>query len=267
MNSLTKEKILIALMFLLLGPWPVSAVDKGTPALSVDDPLKALQEKMKWESTQLQRLAEKVLVPAGEFTMGHSNGLEDEKPAHKVHVEAFFMDKYEVTQLQYESVMNKNPSYFKKCPLCPVEKVTFYEAQSFCRKMGKRLPTEAEWEKAAKGGINDILYWGDDDPEDFAWSGNDADHRTHPVGEKLPNPYGLHDIAGNVWEWVQDWYDPQYYQNSPRKNPRGPESGETRVVRGGAWGHLPELLRHTYRENYDPKTRYINGGFRCASDS
>jgi len=254
------------LLFLLLGAWPVGAEEKATQLSGAEESLKMLREKMEWESTQLQRLAERALIPAGEFSMGNPSGLDDEKPVHKVYVDAFYMDKYEVTQLQYETMIGKTPSYFKRCPLCPVEKVTFFEAEAYCKKMEKRLPTEAEWEKAAKGGKGGIFYWEDDDPEYYAWTGNNSDQRTHPVGEKLPNSYGVHDMAGNVWEWVQDWYDPEYYNHSPDTNPKGPKSGSQRVVRGAGWGHLPELLRHTYRESYEPETRYINGGFRCASN-
>ncbi len=267
MKFLNRAKILSALLFLLLGAWSVSAEEKVAQPLDAKESLKMMQEEIEWESAQLQRLSERVLIPAGEFSMGNPSGLENEKPVHKVYVDAFYMDKFEVTQLQYESVMENNPSYFRKCLLCPVEKVSFHNAEAYCKKLAKRLPTEAEWEKAARGGKEDIFYWQDDDPEDYAWTGNNSDHRTHPVGERQPNAYGLHDMAGNVWEWVQDWYDPAYYNHSPVKNPKGPENGEKRVVRGAAWGHLPELLRHTYRESYEPNTRYINGGFRCASDS
>jgi formylglycine-generating enzyme required for sulfatase activity len=267
MKLLNTTKLLILLLVLLLDTRSVYAEEKATKLLDAKESLKMLQDKIEWESTQLKRLAERVLIPAGDFSMGYIDGLEDEKPVHKVYVDAFYMDKYEVTQLQYVTIIGSNPSYYRKCLLCPVEKVTFFEAEAYCKKLAKRLPTEAEWEKAAKGGKEGIFYWEDDDPEYYAWTGNNSNHRTHPVGEMEPNAYGLHDMAGNVWEWVQDWYDSRYYNHSPLKNPRGPETGEKRVVRGAAWGHLPELLRHTYRESFEPKTRYINGGFRCASDS
>ncbi len=266
MKFFNKAKILTVLLFFLLGVWSVSAEEKSEKTLNAKELLRLLQGKIEWESAQLRRLAETVLIPAGEFRMGSSSGLKNEKPVHKVYVGGFYMDKYEVTQLQYESVMGNNPSYFKKCLLCPVEKVSFHNAEAYCKKLEKRLPTEAEWEKSARGGKEGIFYWEDNDPEYYAWIGNNSDHRTHPVGERQPNAYDLHDMAGNVWEWVQDWYDPAYYKHSPGKNPKGPESGKKRVVRGAAWGYSPELLRHTYRESFDPNTRYINGGFRCASD-
>lgn len=258
---------LIPCLFFVFTVCSVGARENVARPLAAEQSLKLLQKKKDWESVQLKRLSEKVRIPEGEFLMGYPDGLKDEKPLHPVYVDAFDMDKYEVTQLQYESVVGKNPSYFNKCPLCPVEKVTFHDAKAYCEKVGKRLPTEAEWEKAAKGGKTGIFYWQDDDAEFYAWTGNNSDYKTHPVGEKEPNAYGLHDMAGNVWEWVADWYDPKYYQRSPRKNPKGPVEGDKRVARGAAWGHLPELLRHTYRESYEPNTRYINGGFRCASDS
>ncbi len=235
-------------------------------AAQESEPLRLLQEKKQWEERQLERLAEMVRIPAGKFVMGYDGGQEDEKPAHTVFLDAFDIDKYEVTQLEYQSVIGSNPSYFGNCPLCPVEKVTHEDAAAYCEKIDKRLPTEAEWEKAARGGLQEVTYWGGDFPTEFAWYGNNSGRRSHPVGTMKPNPFGLHDMAGNVQEWVQDWYDPAYYRNSPAENPKGPASGTTRVLRGGGWGHVPELLRHTLREHREPKTRYITAGFRCAAD-
>ncbi len=265
----TFAKIVLALFVFLFGQMTaMTFADEGGGAVpGVEESLKQLRDKQDWELNQMDRLGEKVLIPAGEFTMGNSEGLDDQQPEHTVYVGKFYMDAYEVTQLQYEFVMEKNPSYLKNCPLCPVEKVTYHQAKSYCEKLGKRLPTEAEWEKAAKGGIEGNFYWNGDNPDEFAWFGNNSDGRPHPVGEKKPNPYGLYDMAGNVWEWVEDWYDADYYKNSRKRNPTGPKDGENRVIRGGGWGYLPELLSHTHRGNHPPGTRHIDGGFRCASDT
>jgi len=234
---------------------------------SPEEALKQLHEKREREEKELKRLSEMVLIPSGEFEMGR-NGLNPiEEPAHKVYLNSFYMDKYEVTQLQYLSTVGMNPSYFEKCHLCPVEKVTFYQAFQYCSKIGKRLPTEAEWEKAARGGTTGWYYWGKDHVDTFAWYGNNAGKRTRPVGTRNPNSFGLYDMAGNVWEWVQDWYDPNYYSKSPQRDPKGPTKGKAKVIRGGSWGAPPANIAHAYRDSREPSTRYINGGFRCAKDA
>ncbi len=250
---------------------PLLVLALGTPAPGAEDEaleaLEALKEKMAWEARQLKRLSAMVRIPEGEFFMGAENTHPNESPVHRVFVSAFDLDQYEVTQLQYLSVMGTNPSYFNKCLLCPVEKVDFHRAEEYCRKVGKRLPTEAEWEKAARGGRLGPYYWGNDLIDPYAWYGNNAGGQTRPVGTREPNPLGLHDMAGNVWEWVADWYAPDYYERSPYRDPRGPEKGATRVIRGGGWGNPPELLTHSYRDHRDPDTHYINVGFRCARDA
>ena len=199
--------------------------------------------------------------------MGRNGVNSNEEPAHKVYLNAFFMDKYEVTQLQYLSILGRNPAYFSKCELCPVERVTFHQASQYCAKVGKRLPTESEWERAARGGTTGWYYWGQDHMDTFAWYGNNAGKRTRPVGTRDSNHYGLYDMAGNVWEWVQDWYNPDYYKKSPARNPKGPGKGTTKVIRGGSWGTPPAKIAHAYRDSREPGTRYINGGFRCAKDA
>jgi formylglycine-generating enzyme required for sulfatase activity len=234
---------------------------------SPDETLKQLHEKNEREEKELKRLSEMALVSAGEFVMGRNGVNSNEKPAHSIHLNAFYMDKYEVTQLQYLSSTGKNPSYFRKCPLCPVEKVNFHQASQYCAKVGKRLPTEAEWEKAARGGTTGWYYWDRDNMDLYAWYGNNAGKRTRPVGTRDPNRYGLYDMAGNVWEWVQDWYDSDFYQKSPERNPKGPAKRASKVIRGGSWGNTPEQIAHAYRDSREPGTRYINGGFRCAKDS
>lgn len=255
----------LALLFFVFSGFSVWADEKND--FDHEDALEQLHEKKEHEEKQLKGLSEMALMPAGGFVMGRDGVNSNEEPAHTVHLKAFVMDKYEVTQLQYLSVIGTNPSYFGKCPLCPVEKVTFHQASQYCAKVGKRLPTEAEWEKAARGGTTGRYYWGKGHMDLYAWYGNNAGKRTQPVGTRDPNRYGLYDMAGNVWEWVQDWYDPNYYPKSQKRNPTGPVKGTSKVIRGGSWGTPPAKIAHAYRDSRDPGTRYINGGFRCAKDA
>lgn len=202
-----------------------------------------------------------IRIPAGEFAMG-SKAAEDETP-HTIFLSAYFIDKYEVTQEQFEKVMGNNPSDFHG-PRRPVEQVTWYEARDYCKAVGKRLPTEAEWEKAARGKTDTAYYWGDAIDGTYAWYWDNSKRSTHPVGEKKPNAYDLYDMSGNVWEWVADYYDDRYYATSPKENPKGPFTSKYRVIRGGSWRDLPDFLRTT-RRNYDlPAGRFNHIGFRCA---
>lgn len=202
-----------------------------------------------------------VLIPAGEFQMG-SKAAEDET-LHIVHLPAYFIDKYEVTQEQFEKVVGSNPSDFQGKNL-PVEQVTWYEARDYCKAVGKRLPTEAEWEKAARGKTGTVYHWGDAIDGYYAWYWDNSQRSTHPVGSRKPNVSGLHDMSGNVWEWVADYYVDNYYQASPKENPKGPFTSKYRVIRGGSWRDLPDFLR-TIRRNYDlPAGRFNHIGFRCA---
>jgi len=244
---------------------PVAADERNE--IDPEEALEQLHEKQEREERELKRLSEMALIPAGEFVMGRNGVNPNEEPAHTVYLNAFYMDNYEVTQLEYLSAIGVNPSYFEKCPLCPVEKVTFHQAFQYCAKMGKRLPTEAEWEKAARGGTTGWYYWDRDNRDLYAWYGNNAGKQTRPVGTRNPNRYGLYDMAGNVWEWVQDWYDSNYYPKSAKRNPKGPAKGTSKVIRGGSWGTPPEKMAHAHRDSREPNTRYINGGFRCANDA
>ena len=202
-----------------------------------------------------------ILIPAGEFQMG-SKASEDETP-HTVHLSAFTIDKFEVTQEQFEKVMGSNPSDFKGKNL-PVEQITWYEARDYCKAVGKRLPTEAEWEKAARGGTGATYYWGDVIDGEYAWYWDNSQRTSHPVGSRKPNGFGLYDMSGNVWEWVADYYEDTYYQSSPKENPQGPFTSKYRVIRGGSWRDLSDFLRTT-RRNYDlPAGRFNHIGFRCA---
>jgi formylglycine-generating enzyme required for sulfatase activity len=196
-------------------------------------------------------------IPAGTFQMG-SDGHNDEKPVHQVHIsKPFYLGKYPVTQAEWQAVMGSNPSYFEGAER-PVERVSWEESQAFIAKLnarepGKRyrLPTEAEWEYACRGGSESAYSFGDDASllGEYAWYDGNSGRETHPVGEKLPNGWGLYDMHGNVWEWVQDWYGSDYYPGRPYPDvdPTGPDDGPNRVIRGGGWGNAPQCLRSAYR--------------------
>ncbi len=222
-----------------------------------------------------------VLIPAGEFQMGSPRdiGEDDEHPQHSVYVNSFFIDITEVTQANYERVMGKNPSHFKGTNL-PVEKVTWSEAQAYCQALGKRLPTEAEWEKAARGKNNSVFSWGNevtsqggnycDKQCEKKWKSDrfdDGHSNTAPVKSYAPNDYGLFDMGGNVYEWVKDWYHKDTYKKSPYENPKGPESGKFKVMRGGSWDVSPAVLRNAYRSGLAPDFRSYSVGFRCAKST
>jgi formylglycine-generating enzyme required for sulfatase activity len=196
--------------------------------------------------------SEMVLVPAGYFTMG-SNDAEDEKPPHRVWVDAFYIEKYELTNQQYGEFMkatgHRPPVYWDQprfnAPDQPVVGVSWDDAMAYCTWVGRRLPTEAEWEKAARGGLEGKKYpWGDEEPTGRAIYGLDLSvGKPTPVGRCQPNNYGLYDMAGNAWEWCADWYNPYYYKTSPERNPQGSSNGLYRVVRGGVWFRIENDLR------------------------
>jgi formylglycine-generating enzyme required for sulfatase activity len=219
------------------------------------------------------------VVPAGEFIMGSSMGEADEQPVHWVYVGTFFMDTYQVSVSQYASFLDAtsqeappdwsimNRSQHQKRPIANVD---WPEAKAYCTWAGKRLPTEAEWEKAARGTDGRTYPWGNEHPTKFFANVSRDNWNNHsaltPVGtfEEGKSPYGIYDMAGNVWEWVNDWYDPDYYKTSPSKNPTGPSTGESKVIRGGSWGSGPDALRAANREIHSPSIRGLGTGFRCA---
>jgi len=243
------------------------------------------------------------LIPAGEFQMGapfdesHSN----EHPIHTVYLDAFYINEYEVTNSQYKRFLDEtgysapvfwNDFNFNK-PNHPVVGVSWYDAMAYAKWAGKRLPTEAEWEKAARGGLVGKKYpWGDEDPNgtqcnfadkntDFAWSDKDADdgyQYTAPVGSYPTNGYGLYDMAGNVWEWCLDEYQENFYGNSPKENPLAGEKMEDvinnltsvktrRVLRGGSWREDPNVVRVARRYLAYPSLTFNDVSFRCVSSS
>jgi formylglycine-generating enzyme required for sulfatase activity/tRNA A-37 threonylcarbamoyl transferase component Bud32 len=207
-----------------------------------------------------------ILIPAGQFMMG-SDEYQDEKPIHQVRISRpFEMAKYEVTQEQWQTVMDDNPGAFKGEANLPVEQVSWDDVQEFILRMNARkdgyvyrLPTEAEWEYACRAGTTGD-YAGDLD--EMAWYSDNSDQKTHPVGEKMPNAWGLYDMHGNVWEWCRDWYADDYYKQSPNVDPTGSGTGSDRVIRGGGWGSAAQYLRSANRDGDAPAVRGILLGFR-----
>jgi len=220
-----------------------------------------------------------VLVPAGEFTMGSAMGDPDERPPHQVYLDSFLIDTYEVTVGQYATFLKEGgghpPSDWEAMNRLahqkrPVSNVDWSDAAAYCKWAGKRLPTEAEWEKAARGTDGRLYPWGNEPPTlrhaNFGQTGPINHGALSPVGsfEEGKSPYGLYDMAGNAWEWVSDWYDDNYYKASPPRNPEGPSMGGFKVIRGGSWNSSSRVLRSSDRY-WDPPTfrsQYFPG-FRC----
>ena len=212
-----------------------------------------------------------VYIPAGDFMMGSTTDdplpfdfeKKNEQPQHKVWLDAYYIDRHEVTNAAFAAF---NPGHLRDprsaCEDCPVTLVSWGQAQAFCASQSppKRLPTEAEWEKAAKGGQ-------DKRPEplgDYAWYEPNADGAAHPVAQKKPNPYGLYDVLGNVREWTADWFETGYYDKSPARNPKGPDTGTRKVERGGAFFMLTRSVTVNIRYNHPPTFSLYFLGFRCA---
>src|SRR5262245_37907136 len=215
---------------------------------------------------------ELVRIPAGEFMMGSDADRQDEKPLHQVTIsKPFYLGKYEVTQAQWQEVMGTNPSHFKGDPNRPVERVSWKMVQEFISKLNTReghtlyrLPTEAEWEYAARAGSTTKYHFGDDDAllEQYAWYSKNDKGTTHPVGQLKPNAWGLYDMMGNVWEWVQDWRGP--YAAGQQVDPQGPATGNARGYRGGGWGYPSIRCRVAFRSYDSPDYVYGTHGFRLA---
>ncbi|MDR1895237.1 MAG: SUMF1/EgtB/PvdO family nonheme iron enzyme [Prevotellaceae bacterium] len=220
---------------------------------------------------------EMVYVQGGTFTMGCTAEqgnycLDREKPVHQVTLSSFYIGKYEITQAQWKSVMGNNPSYFKSDNL-PVEQVSWDEVQEFIRKLNAqtgenyRLPTEAEWEYAARGGAksNGYKYSGSNNVYEVAWCYDNSGNKTHPVGTKQANELGIYDMSGNVYEWCGDWYGA--YSSEAQTNPRGSSSGSYRVNRGGSWNSGAQIVRVPLRNGSTSGYRDFYLGFRLARSS
>jgi len=211
-----------------------------------------------------------VRISGGTFIMGCTSEqrgcYNNEYPAHEVSLASFQIGKYEVTQTQWEAVMGENPSKFSGCSRCPVEQVSWNDVQEFIEKLntltGKdyRLPTEAEWEYAARGDEG-YEYSGSNNVDRVAWYGG---RKTHPVGKKSANGYGLYEMSGNVLEWCSDWYASDYYESSPGRNPTGPATDSMRVIRGGSWYYNAKYCRVANRARYPPDNGIRFLGFRLA---
>lgn len=220
-----------------------------------------------------------VRIPGGHFLMGSDEGQDDERPVHRVWVDAFELAVYPVTRRQYARFIAAT-AYDVPCDWTqqasaadvPVVGVSWLDAQAYCTWRSRhgdgparRLPTEAEWERAARGGAEDERYpWGNDVPEWIPAGGRGPLAGPWPVTLGPPNPYGLHGIAANVHEWCADWHDAGYYAVSPERNPMGPAAGMRRASRGGSWRHAVTISRSAARSRLNPSFRYTDYGFRVA---
>ena len=219
---------------------------------------------------------EMIRVEGGTFTMGSNSGYDDAKPTHQVTLDGFQIGKYPVTVGQYKAFVEATGRSMPDAPSWgwqdkhPMVMVNYNDAVAYCNWLSEkyggdwRLPTEAEWEYAARGGNKSrgYTYAGGNDLWDVAWYEDNAGGQTQSVGRKKANELGIHDMTGNVWEWCRDWYDEDYYSNSPSANPRGPSSGSFRVLRGGSWNHSATYCRVALRSYSAPSFRRTFRGFR-----
>ncbi len=223
------------------------------------------------------RTGEMVRVPAGEFRMGSETQNPDERPARTVYLNAYWIDRHEVTNAQYEAFVlergHRRPALWDddrlSGPRQPVVGVDWFDAAAYCDWADKRLCTEAEWEKAARGTDGRPYPWGEEEPDAARANfdmrvGRPVDVGSHPAGV---SPFGAYDMAGNVWEWVADWYQHGYYREAPTRNPRGPASGAVRVDRGGSWVNGAVSIVTTKRGRLIPTAKGDQIGFRCCKDA
>ncbi len=220
-----------------------------------------------------------VPIPGGWFWMGCESGRDDEKPVHRVWIDAFELAACQVTNENYACFLAATRSRHPLCwndphfsdPGMPVVAVSWHEAAIYCQWLGRstgkpyRLPTEAEWERAARGGADHLLYpWGDTLPDELPDYAARWKSGPEPVGAYPPSPYGLYNLGDNVHEWCCDWYDAGYYVSSPERNPQGPATGSRRASRGGSWRHHVKVTRTAARSSIPPEFQYADYGFRVA---
>jgi len=212
-----------------------------------------------------------VPVKGGCFQMGEA----EQNTLHEVCVSDFAIGKYEVTQGQWQAIMGTNPSRYSSCGSdCPVDQVSWYDIQDFINTLNAkgdrqfRLPTEAEWEYAARSGGKNELFSGGNDVDAVAWYDRNSDNKPHKVGTKKANGLGIYDMSGNVWEWVNDCYSKDYYKTSPKNDPPGPNCSDKRVLRGGSWFNTAKDSRVAFRLRDNPGFSYhFSFGFRLATSS
>jgi formylglycine-generating enzyme required for sulfatase activity len=293
--------VVLALGVLLIGFWMLApgSTDAPPPSETVPLPTRTATPDASRDSEVAQAVSqtptpaadqeetitnsigmEFVLIPAGEFEMGSPEYEEDrdndEGPVHRVKIEkAFYMGRYEVTQKEWREVMGDNPSYFEGDNL-PVEQVSRDDVQEFIRKLNKkedtdkyRLPSEAEWEYACRAGTTTRYSFGDSESklDDYAWYDDNSGSKTHPVGRKKPNPYGMYDMHGNVREWVQDTWHGDYDGAPTDGSAWGSGDGADRVLRGGSWDRNARLCRSSIRDRYVPGYSYAYVGIRLLEET
>ena len=220
-------------------------------------------------------------IPSGWFLMGSDAGQDVERPVHRVWVDAFAMAATQVTNGDYEHFLQATgratPPFWNDPnfdhPRQPVVAVSWFDAVAYCEWLSSitgstyRLPTEAEWERAARGGVDRKLFpWGDDPPQPRHRYGDRWKNGPEPVGESEPNAYGLYEMCENVHEWCSDWFAPDYYSVSPDRNPHGPDKGERKASRGGSWRHHIKISRCSTRSSIPPEFQYADYGFRVVRD-
>jgi formylglycine-generating enzyme required for sulfatase activity len=265
-------------------------IDQKVP-LQEKNQSQVIEDKKKTKSTVISKnftnsiKMEFSLIPPGEFVMGalptDKDANDDETPIHKVRItKSFYISKFLTTQGNWKSIMNNNPSFFKKLgDDNPIERVSWYLIQDFIKRLnekeklqpkeGYRLPTEAEWEYVCKAGSSTKYYHSNksDLLEEYAWFSYTSNRSTQVVGTKKPNAFGIYDMLGNVREWCHDWYDPKYYQKSPVNDPQGPTKGEFKTMRGGSWYCVPRLTRTTQRYHHIPSSKSFLIGFRLVKQT
>lgn len=288
--------------------WSTVAAQAGNYVIKAEavdrEPLSAVDQVTVEIYTQIDtKPMELILVEGGDFQMGciqsaNYDCFSSELPIHNVYIDSFYMSKHEVTNYQFAQYLNetgvdstgifdgdvlidmqsdnvqivyKNQEFSPENGKenFPVVEVSWLGAKMFCEHGGGRLPTEAEWEFAARGGkySDSTIFAGSSFIDEVAWYIDNAGNRTHEVGTKIPNEIGLHDMSGNVWEWCNDWYDEDYYETSPFENPTGPASGVDKVLRGGIWNGSPEYCRVSYRDFSNPVITNNANGFRFVKDA